>query len=195
MCIICKGEDLTGLKYLNVYDCQNITEIPNIEGIKELCCWNTNITKIPYIKGLKILHCFNTNITEIPHIKGLKELMCGNTKITEIQHIEGLKKLGCRSTNITEIPHIEGLKYLDCSHTNITEIPNIEGCKIYSHKCKWLTPPQERLDKVIRLQKWFRRYLLSNKIINIIPEITKIYFIPGMKGYMLNKKKFDLFIG
>ena len=173
----------------------NEDDAPNIKGLAYLNCRNTNITKIPNIIGLQMLDCWNTDITEIPNIEGLRELYCEYTNITEIPHIETLEMLNCDNTNITKIPHIEGLINLWCSNTNITEIPNIEGCMIFSKECKWLNPPQERLDKVIRLQKWFRRYSLYMKLINIIPEITKIYFTPGMKGYMLNKRKFDLFIG
>ena len=33
------------------------------------------------------------------------------------------------------------------------------------------------------------------KLTNLIPEVIKIYYAPKMKGYMLNKRKFDLFIG
>ena len=155
----------------------NIKKIPNIEGLKELdVIYCMNITKISHITGLQILNCSHTNITEIPNIKGLQRLYCNNT-------------------NITEIPNIKGLEKLCCKNTNITDVPYIEGCYIWSYGCKWLNPPQYRLDKVIRLQKWFRRYSLLTKIINIIPEITKIYYAPKMKGYMLNKRKFDLFIG
>ena len=107
---------------------------------------------------------------------------------------EGLKSLDCSFTNITEIPNIKGLQELYCHHTYITKKPNINGCYIYSSNCKLLNPPQSTLDKVIKLQKWFRNQLLIMRLINIIPEITKIYYAPGLKGYMLNKKKFDLYI-
>ena len=44
MCIICKGEDLTGLEDFCVSYCLNITEIPNIEGLQTLNCFWLNIT-------------------------------------------------------------------------------------------------------------------------------------------------------
>ena len=194
MCIICR-EDLTGFKELRLSWCLYITKIPHIKGLKYLYCSYANITEIPNIEGLKYLECSYTNITEIPNIEGLRVLDCSYTNITEIPHIKELRVLSCENTNITEIPSIKGLQRVYCANTNITEIPNIEGCQIYASNCKWLNPPQERLDKVIRLQKWFRRYLLYMKLTNLIPEIIKIYYAPKMKGYMLNKRKFDLLIG
>ena len=83
----------------------------------------------------------------------MQKLSCLNTNITKIPHIKGLLELNCSFTNITEIPDFYASK---TSGLNEDDAPHIEGCNIKSRKCKWLNPPQDRLDKVIRLQKWFR---------------------------------------
>ena len=189
MCILCRDENLTGLKELKC--CQHIINIPNIKGLQKLDCSNTQIREIPNIEGLKILDCKNTQIREIPNIKGLQILYCWNTQIREIPNIEGLIKLYCYNTQIREIPNIKGLKELDCDNTQITKIPNIKGCKISARHCHWLNPSEEKLLKVITIQRFIKRYLLGKHFINIIDEVSKVYYMPGCKGFYLSQKAFN----
>ena len=189
MCILCSGKDTSNLKTL--YCCSHVTEIPIIPGLKILDCRNTQITEIPIIPGLKSLVCDSTLITEIPIIHRLENLVCNNTLITKIPIIEGLKKLDCRNTQITEIPVIPELQDLNCSNTLIIKIPVIEDTFIYSNNCYWLDISDDKLNKVIKLQKFFKKHLLIKHLLQIIPEIEEIYYTPGYKGFYLSKLRYE----
>lgn len=93
----------------------------------------------------------------------------------------------CRGGDLT------GIKELDCSYCDsITEIPNIEGLqKLICFGCYWLNPSKEKLLKVLTLQKYFKRYLLSKHLMNIIDEVSKVYYMPGCKGFYLCEKEFN----
>ena len=187
-------------------DCSNtkITEIPHIDGLKYLNCECTSITNIPYIETLTHLSCYRTKIKSLPYLKHLEYLDCSNTYITTLPKISGLRLLRCYNLLITEIPFVKSTMYnMDRVHAagpfgsgpsyKLTkDNSDIDiNCVIYAKNCRWLYPSQELIAEVIKLQKWFRKYPLSIKLTNIIPEITKIYYTPKMKGYMLNKIRFD----
>ena len=73
--------------------------------------------------------------------------------------------LCCR--NVTEIPLLPELKQLLCSNTKITEIPKIPNCYIKANNCVWLNPSAERINKLVRLQRWIRSNINKrNKIIH-----------------------------
>ena len=134
--------------------CQNVTEIPVLPKLKELWCYLTNITKIPVLPKLEILYCDNTNITKIPVLPKLERLYCSNTKITEIPLLPKLKVLDCTDTKITEIPLLPKLEILWCSNTNITALPKITNCYIEANNCVWVNPTDDRINKLIVIQKW-----------------------------------------
>ena len=47
--------------------------------------------------------------------------------------------------------------------------------------------------KVIRLQKWFKNYILSKKILNTIPNIINdLYSIEGFYGQLARKEFYEL---
>ena len=63
MCIICKGENLKGLRTLDCSYCRSLTNIPVIKGLKTLNCSNCPLlTNIPIIEGLQILNCSNCRL-------------------------------------------------------------------------------------------------------------------------------------
>ena len=131
-------------------------------------------------KGEKILTIKNKNITELTNTEDVEILCCrGCTSLTSIPNIEGLKKLRCDGcTSITSIPNIKGLQYLDCND------------------CPWIEPDQDRMNKLIKLQKWFYRYLLSIKINKFVSPFKEFWFSPDGPGYRaairrLNKRKLE----
>ena len=191
MCKICRGESLVGLEFLDCDYCDDVTEIPAIEGLKELYCQHTNITAIPYIEGLKYLDCNTTNITAIPSIEGLEFLSCSyNTNITEVPCIQGLESLYCQDTNITEVPHVQGLKHLICDNTNITAIPDIEGLRYFSYDdCMWLD--KSNTIPVIKLQQWVRRIRRARRLLKIMYELAPIYYAPDAKGGYFAKREIE----
>ena len=75
MCIICRGEDLTGLEELDIYNCQNITEIPNIEGLKKIILflykYNRN-SKYRRITSITLLYNRNSTYKRITTIKYIR---------------------------------------------------------------------------------------------------------------------------
>ena len=113
------------------------------------------------------------------------------------QNIEGLIEIDCSDcTSLTSIPNIEGLEKLTCyGCTSLTSIPNIKGLE--SKGCPWINPNQERMNKLIKLQRWFDRYLLSIKIDKFIP-IFEIYWFspegPGGRSVIrrLNEMKLEM---
>ena len=138
MCKICDKtyDDNT----TELYCCQNVTEIPILPELEYLVCYDTKITKIPLLPKLEYLYCYNTKITEIPLLPKLKYLDCYNT-------------------NITEIPVLPKLKRLNCYNTKITALPKIPNCLIEANNCVWLNPSAERINKLVRLQRWIRSAL------------------------------------
>ena len=91
MCIICKlnntreiderirlYDEIHQKQSIDILNCELITEIPNISGLKELTIYNCPLlTVIPAIRGLKDLYVFNcSSLVEIPVIPGLKLLIC-----------------------------------------------------------------------------------------------------------------------
>ena len=60
-----------------------------------------------------------------------------------------------------------------------------------------MEPGQERMDKLIKLQRWFDRYLLSIKIDKFIPLFREFWFSPDGPGCRaaikrLNKRKLEM---
>ena len=173
MCIICRGEDLTGIKELNISGCEVVTEIPKIDGLQKLnCSYCISLTNIPKIDSLRILNCYYCDLlTTIPKMDSLQELHC----------------YYCSS--LTKIPKIDDLYYY--YDWNICEMDYDTAIVTLSKiGCQWLKPSEEKLNKVITLQKYFKRYLLSNNLMNIISEISKAYYMPDNKGFYLCQREF-----
>ena len=116
---------------------------------------------------LKILSCQNLNISSIPNLENLQKLDCTDCIFLKtIPHIVGLKKLYCNNCNIISIPHIVGLKILECKNCNLlTSLPAIKDLRtLDDSNCPWINPEEEKINKLIILQKWFDRYLKRKKL-------------------------------
>ena len=180
----------------------------NNNGYKQLVIKNDTITQLPNIKGIEVLIIENcTSLTSIPNIEGLKVLDCTNcTSLTSIPNILGLRELRCCDcTSLTSIPNILGLEELDCSGcTSLTSIANIEGLeRLDCDRCTWINPDQTRIERLIRLQNWFKRYQLRIKINKFIPLFTEYWFSPdgpggrfiiqrGKRNFNKNKRKLEV---
>ena len=147
----------------------------SLEGLQKLYCSNCPLlTSIPVIEGLQILDCYDCPLlTEIPLIEGLQELHCHNCP------------------QLTSIPVIEGLKYYYDHMYYTTTNYNKALIKLSENGCSWLKPSKYKLNKVITLQRYFKKTILIKNLMKIIPDITEVYYQPGNKGFYLLKEKFD----
>jgi hypothetical protein len=57
-------------------------------------------------------------------------------------------------------------------------------------KCEELT----KIEKVIIIQKWFKRILLGRKLLKMIPRLAPLYYDPEAKGGYFHKKKMLKFV-
>jgi hypothetical protein len=121
--------------------------------------------------------------------------------LNDIQPITTLTKLYCDNCALLkEIPNITTLTTLYCSNCPLlTVIPNIPNLTIlYCSNCPWLKESQsyqeENITKLIRLQIWFKSYLLSNKLKIMIKEIIPLYYHPDAIGGYLHKMKMLTFL-
>ncbi len=80
---------------------------------------------------------------------------------------------------------------MDSNWYSFTEDYN-EAINEYSqNECPWLKPSKEKLNKVITLQRYFKKTLMINNLMKILPDITEIYYRPGLKGFYLLKQKIE----
>ncbi len=169
-------ERIERLQKLYCSDCPLIIEIPKFTGLKHLDCRNClSLRVIPMLINLEVLFCSHCPlIKEIPLFRRLKKLDCSNCR--------SLTNLPSRYWSFvrTEKLQYEKMDLFDCS------------------ECKWLNIQnkeyQNNIKKLIFLQKWIRRILLSKKIITLIPCIIPLYYHPDAKGGYYHKKKLMQFL-
>lgn len=184
MCLICDYDEFTlwsnSTTVIDCDGCPKLTIIYPIRGLKKLICSGChNLTTIYPIKGLKELYCAKCpNLESIPNIKGLETLTCSESQYIEsIPAIEGLKNLSCYDCYyLDNIPFIEGLEFIVYSD-NLKQISKIKSLKCVFYKSKYII-----IEKIIKLQRWFRnikrsKYLLSD-------EFKQFFYSPtGFGGY------------
>lgn len=205
------------LEILNLSDCPNINSLPPFTKLKYLDCNGTNICNLPpspelinliidkckqlkempNYKKLKILYCCFTNIVTLPPLKSLKKLSCSYSKVENPPILNKLSSAFCSYSNIKYLPPIRKTNsyygFRSCRLLTDTSLYNEPINKYYNQfsGCVWLFPTPERLHKLKKLQKWFKKYIFINKLLKVLPEITKIYYTPGNLGYHFMKNKFD----
>src|SRR5947199_266313 len=147
------------------------------------------ICKNKKLKGLKILDCSNCPLlTSIPQIEGLQTLYCCNCPLlTTIPQIKGLQILDCWNCSfLTTVPQIEALQVLNCSNCPmLTTVPQIEGLIVICFDCKWLKTDiyfNESITKLKIIQSWFKKILLSKRLMKLIPQLIPLYYHPDAKG-------------
>ena len=196
MCILCdrNNKEIKNIEEL-VINCNKITKIPYIKGLKKLTCsecLNLEII-VADIKSLEILYCSGCpKLKFIPKFKKLKELECSYTNITKIPYINTLRELDCGDCpNIKEVPRMKSLKKLLCSRCDsllsINSNDKNKNIKIWSFdNSVWLN--NENLEKIKILQKYIKKYTLSNRMLKIINKLVPIYYHPECKGGYFIKK-------
>ena len=174
MCEICREESLEGLQELDCYYCSQLIEIPLIEGLQKLFCYNCPLlTEIPLIEGLHELFCYNCPLlTEIPLIEGLQELYCWNCQL------------------LTKISEIDKLKYYWNNYYCKSDYTKAL-IKLSKSGCPWLKLSKKRLNKLIILQRYFKKTIMINLLMKQLNDIIEVYYQPGNKGFYLLKEKFD----
>ena len=91
---------------------------------------------------------------------------------------------------LTKIPIIEGLKnYYEWSDYTKNYTEALE--KLSKKGCQWILPSKEKLNKVITLQKYFKKSLLLKRLDDISNDILNLYYQPDNKGFYLMNQKFD----
>lgn len=108
--------------------------------------------------------------------------------------LKGLRDLTCfYCPLLTKIPLIKKIKYLNCSNCPLlTEILLREELDyLYCDNCLWLKPSKEKLNKLIILQKYFKKTTMINLLIKQLDDITEVYYQPGNKGFYLLKQQFN----
>ena len=190
MCVICDNE-YEGLQQLNIENCNNLINIPIINGLDILTIKNCpNLTTLPIIEGLDVLHLDNCpNITNIPIIATLERLFIRNCpNITLIPNIERLLVVSIEHCqNITLIPNIEGLAciyIINCQNIiNITNISifnvlihlYIQDCNKINDYCSVeteinMSPVKtskytlKQFTNVNTIKRWYKRVKLSKKL-------------------------------
>jgi hypothetical protein len=177
-----------------------LTNIPRIDGSQELNCSNCPLlTNIPHIDGLQELYCSNCPLlTNIPHIDELQELNCSYCPLlTDIPLIYGLKRLDCSNCPlIVNIPQIDSLQSLFCFDCRLLTSLNVNIANLnylLAYGCIWLRYKNphfnESINKLIILQKWFKKLYMSRKLKRIIPQIIPLYYHPDAKGGYFDKLK------
>ena len=63
--------------------------------------------------------------------------------------------------------------------------------KLSENGCPWLKPSKEKLNKIIILQRYFKKTIMINLLMKQLNDITEVYYQPGNKGFYLLKEKFD----
>ena len=116
--------------------------------------------------------------------------------ICKNDRLEGLQILDCSDCPLlTSVPHIEGLQKLYCYNCPLlTSVPQIEGLRLNCFGCKWLKTDSnfnESITKLKLLQCWFKKILLSKRLMKLIPQLIPLYYHPDAKGGYLSKR--DIF--
>jgi len=162
MCIICRKEYNVNLTILNCSNCQTLTSIPELPNLTILNCSNCkSLTSIPNLPSLTELDCSNCkSLTNVPNLSNLIRLYCSNCPL--------LKSVPKSLTSLT---------HLECfACPLLTTIPNNNFRYINKSNCKWLNPSNNRLNKLILIQRKCKKYIQKRRetiILSLIPYLPR----------------------
>ena len=111
-----------------------------------------------------------------------------NTSLTNISDIREQSSLN---------RNMKSLNFLQCQYCPIlTSIPQKKYEILRRFGSRWIydkdsVPYKNNLQKLVELQKWFRKRLLYNKFMRLIPIITEIFYSPGCRGKRIAEKEFQ----
>ncbi len=194
--------NLNHLKSFTVDNCDQLIDIEiDISDTMELFwCYNCKSLKEINlnIKNDNKNKQFTINCQNCPSLLRIKTINIKNI-ITPINPIEILSR-DLHDTFCT-------WKFLLINCPSLTSIPSFTKCisnvNIYQittiSRCKWLEKDNSRnfisnIKNLIILQKWFKRILLSIRLIKMIQNIIPIYYYPDYKGGYFHKKMMIEFI-
>jgi len=97
---------------------------------------------------------------------------------------------------LKEIPKIDNIEEIDCTESRlILDNPNVNVKKMTYENCPWLNVNEEykeNLNKVILIQRLFRKNVLIRGILRVSKQIIPIWWDPECKGgYMYKKELLD----
>jgi len=186
MCIICRNEIKTDIKDLDCSGCQEIKEIPIINGLQALICNDCPLlSSIPIINGLQTLSCRNCPLlTAIPLINGLQAIDCSECPLlTGIPFINGLQALCCSDCpSLISLPLINVLSFLFCHYCPLLYIPFkfLKLCEINGEKSKLIGLKIKQKCKYIR-EKTKIKTLLRDEV------LPKIKYSLSEYNYQMNQ--------
>ena len=88
----------------------------------------------------------------------------------------------------------------------ITNIPPFKKLKSFDFSgCPWIHSPVERINlgnrqyyeniiKLIILQRFFKKIIISKRLLRLIPKLMPLYYNPSAKGGYLHKRNMIKFI-
>ena len=79
----------------------------------------------------------------------------------------------------------------DYRYSILSELPDskCQDC----NGCRWLNTNEIQLQKIIKIQRWFK-YSLKFRLRRLIPQIMHIYYHPSCKGGYFHKKRMSYFL-
>ena len=76
---------------------------------------------------------------------------------------------------------MKGLNQLDCNNClMLTFIPNSKKSSL--RDCPWINPDEQKISNLIKLQKWFDRYLRRKSIERLMPLVDMYWYSPDGPG-------------
>lgn len=184
------------LKHLSLYDCDNIKHIYYFNELISLNILNCpRIKRIPLLPKLETLELNSCQaISNIPDMSYMKSLTCINchhiSNITGLISLENLEIHNCKLIKrISNFKNIESI-YVSSLHM-LTELPDvcIDHLKIID--CKWIRGDSEyenNINRLIKLQKWFKKCIFIKRFINIIPKLIPLFYHPDAHGGYIHKR-------
>ena len=97
--------------------------------------------------------------------------------------IEGLQRLNCSNCPLlTTIPQITALQKLNCSNCRlIIKLPQVtKSIDLNKSGCVWENDDinyKQSIDKLIFLQRWLKKIILSKRLTILIPQLIPLYHI------------------
>lgn len=178
--------------------------------LRRLICCNHQSTEVSLsheltLETIEFYDC--PSLTQIQLSQNLQTLLCShcpmlsNISLTNWEDfkMETILCYDCHS--LTQIPYFPNLKELichDCPLLTDISIPMINRLLTFVHSgCDWLKCSHgfdQKIEKLVVLQKWFKKIYLSKRIIKLIKQLVPIYYHPKAKGGYFHKKSIEDFL-
>lgn len=132
---------LTGLKRLNLYDCQigNIAPLAGLRNLESLNLQSNQVADLSPLAMLTRLKYLNlssnpvSDLSPLRHLTGLENLVLGDNQVADISALAGLTGLrglwisGNRIRDITPLVRLTGLETLNLARNQIEDVSALAG--------------------------------------------------------------------